>query len=390
LFDKLNSTGLIFQSYGTWREGKKYFKIYRDALRLFGASLPLSILVGGFWAFRKGAEIERLSKKWIENWELTGKGRDMPSLACAMQQLQIPYVAIRKEDGFFSVNINDPSIVVHRKRISDMIFLGIHGYKPYKPFDKNFHEDWRLVYNEDTADVDAVMTHPWVLKKYENSDRVLRVQRYINKYLPEILKGGINFLDIATGPGDVMEIANNAGCNSLGIEIDFPTKEKTNEHVRIKYIRIKHQQRKLDIVYSDFNAMMERGNDRINGTKFEVINCQDAINLISGVIDPLGLDDPLSTCIKKPEERLFEITRDAENLYHNDGMWRFGEKYDTYFNKFYAWCRYHLNLGGIMVLSALGAKNYKENSEKTVAIAEKNGFRLEQCDRYLTHRFKAV
>jgi hypothetical protein len=160
--------------------------------------------------------------------------------------------------------------------------------------------------------------------------------------------------------------------------------------VRIKYIRIKHVQRKLDIVYGDFNEMMVHGHERINGTKFDIINCQDAINLIAGVDDPLGLANPLSTCIKKPEDRIFEIQRDANNLYHNDGCWRFGEKYDAFFNAFYSWCRDHLNAGGILTLSTLWAKNYKENSENMVRLAGGNGFRLETCDRYLSHRFIAV
>jgi hypothetical protein len=151
-----------------------------------------------------------------------------------------------------------------------------------------------------------------------------------------------------------------------------------------------HARRKLDIVYGDFNDMMVYGNGQINSTKFNIINCQEAINLIAGVDDPLGLDNPMSTCVKKPEDRLFEITRDKDNLYHNDGSWRFGLKYTEYFNLFYSWCRGRLCTGGFLVLSTLWAKNYEENSEKMVRIAESNSFKLERCDRYLTHRFKAI
>jgi len=135
---------------------------------------------------------------------------------------------------------------------------------------------------------------------------------------------------------------------------------------------------------------MKCGNARINGSRFDIINCQDAINLIAGVDDPLGLDNPLSTCVKKPEDRIFEIKRDAKNLYHNDGSWRFGEKYDAFFNLFYSWCRMHINIGGVLMLSALWSKNHKENSENMVRLAESNGFKLELCDRFLSHRFIAV
>lgn len=396
LFDLLSDNNFVFQLYGVWRENNRYFKIYRDTVKSLGVKLPLNIIVGGFWAFKKCKEMELLSAQWLENWEKTGRGRDMPSLACAIQKTGIKHIAITKEHGFFSVDINDSTIVVHRKRTSDMIRLGIRGYVPNKPFDKNFHNDWELVYMDDKDIVSespedaAIMSHPWVLKKYENNTRKVRIKKYVETYLPEILKGGIKFLDIATGPGEVMEIANRSGCKSVGIEVDFPTKDKTNEHVRIKYIRIMHTRRRLDIVYGDFNGMMEYGDMRFAGKMFDAINCQDAINLIAGVNDPLGLDDPMSVCIKKPEDRLFEITRDKDNLYHNDGLWIFSIKYTEYFNLFYSWCRSHLNNNGILMISALWAKNYEENSAKMIRIAESNGFKLEKCDRFLSHRFRAI
>lgn len=382
LFDKLSGVDIVFQRHRVWTEDKKYFRIYRDTAKLLGATLPLVVLVGGFWAFRKGETIEKLSRQWLENWEKTGCGRDMPALACAIQKTGIMYSTISRDDGFFSLNINDKAIAVHRKRNSDMIRLGIRGYKPNKPFDNNFQKDWQLVYFNDGND--AIMSHSWVLKNYENKRREEHIQNYVNRYLPEISNGNLNVLDIAAGPGEVMEAANHAGCASLGIEIDAPTKDKENERVRIEYIKLKHAQKKLDIIYDDFNNILENGHARINGNKYDIINCKDAINTIAGV------DGPLSLCSKKPEDRLFEIKRDNFGLYHNDGAWRFGEKYNAFFNRFFLWCKNHINTGGVLVVSAQLAKNYRENSDNMIRIANNSRFKLDKCVNHLCHRFIAA
>jgi hypothetical protein len=154
IFDHFNGNDLVLQSNGTptWNEGRKYFKIYRDAAKKFNCSLPWNIYQGAIFAFRKSNTISVFFDLWNKYWKENGCGRDMPSLACAVQNSKISHSIITADDDKFFVfsDVND-AIVVHpttNRRLSARFKIPL--FEPYKAFDKNFSEDWKLVRFDET------------------------------------------------------------------------------------------------------------------------------------------------------------------------------------------------------------------------------------------------
>jgi hypothetical protein len=86
MFDGLKENDIVFQQHTFWKSGKRYYKIYAETMKQFGVSLPLCVCLGGFWAFKNTEGTKSFFKQWILNWIETGKGRDMPSMACAIKQ----------------------------------------------------------------------------------------------------------------------------------------------------------------------------------------------------------------------------------------------------------------------------------------------------------------
>jgi len=60
-------------------------RIYGQALYKTGTTTPLTAYSGGIMLFNKSERCGRMFDKWHEYWKLTGEGRDMPSLACAVK-----------------------------------------------------------------------------------------------------------------------------------------------------------------------------------------------------------------------------------------------------------------------------------------------------------------
>jgi|WetSurMetagenome_2_1015567.scaffolds.fasta_scaffold51913_5 hypothetical protein len=149
VFDHFNGNDLILQSNGTptWEIGKRYFKIYRDAAKKFGCTLPWNIYQGAFFSFRKSEATIAFFDLWNKYWKENGSGRDMPALACAVQNSKIQHSIITANDHkFFAFSDIKDAIVIHPTSMTRLALrFKTPMFRPYREFDKNFNEDWKSV-----------------------------------------------------------------------------------------------------------------------------------------------------------------------------------------------------------------------------------------------------
>jgi hypothetical protein len=367
VFDHLKESDVVLQHCSLWLDGKKYYRIYRDAAVKFGISLPLRVYMGGFWAFRKTPETIKFFDLWNEYWKTLGAGRDMPALACAVLKSRIPHDIVFKNDHkFFSYGITDEAIIVHGVRLDDLNkHYGIPIHHQYKEFDRGNAHLWKMVYFDEESD--AIENDPWIQKKFERKSRIQEMQKYIDTYLPEIKSGGLSVFDIATGPGEFLELANKTGCKSLGIEATEKMNGESCRTIYQKYGLIKHKEKDLDVVYEDMNNVLKNGHPRINGKTFDIINCQHAINAIA------------SGCFNYRRE---------EGPYKNNGEWILDDRFDAFFNGFFSWCKAHLKDNGILVIAALQSENKAAYCARIKDIARKNTFCVEKEELELNLRFR--
>lgn len=149
IFDILGDADILLQRHSTWRSHRAYYKIYQRAMLAAGIhSLPIDIMIGGFFCFKKNDTTGRMFQLWNKYWKLNGCGRDMPSLACAVKNTpDLKYNTItRNEDKIFSYGIDKKCIVVHRSGGHDLTVFGIPRHKQNKPFDRQNKDDWELTF----------------------------------------------------------------------------------------------------------------------------------------------------------------------------------------------------------------------------------------------------
>lgn len=134
ILERLQEKETVFQHYGKWREQQKY---YSRAAKILNTFPPTPVFLGGFWAFRKTPAVEKFFDTWHDYWIATGRGRDMPGLACAIKNTAISHSTLSKiRDRVFSYGIADNFIVIHRVGLDDLFHeYGIPKYIPNKPFD---------------------------------------------------------------------------------------------------------------------------------------------------------------------------------------------------------------------------------------------------------------
>lgn len=366
MFDGLNNNDIVFQQHTFWKQGKRYYKIYAETMKRFNVSLPLCVALGGFWAFKKTEETETLFKQWLSNWIETGKGRDMPSLACAIKQTGIRHSLVYKAiEKLFSFGMTSDCVVVHRVYGDDLKTFGIPKHKQNKPFDVGHRDNWDMVYFDE--DDNAIINDPWIIKKFDRKKRMAENGKYISTFLPEIKNGGLDILDIAAGPGEFLEIVDDCGCNGLGIEITYPATGNVNADKYVRFSRLKHIEKNLKIIYADINEVINNGHEVVDSKKYDIINCKHAINFF-----PAGCFD--------------FSTENGE--YKNGGSWVFGEAFDAWFKRYFEWCSEHIKSNGVVIISCLLSKNSKEFSLKINEIGCGSGFILEMSDRDLIFKFR--
>jgi hypothetical protein len=147
VFNLLGDADILLQRYSRWVEEKPYYNIYKNAVVKTECTLPLDVYIGGFFCFRKNERTATFFNTWNHFWELNGSGRDMPSLACAVQKCSmVKRVITMNEHKIFSFGIDKKCVAVHRKRFDDLFrYFGLPIHKQNKPFDKKINNDWKLV-----------------------------------------------------------------------------------------------------------------------------------------------------------------------------------------------------------------------------------------------------
>jgi hypothetical protein len=366
-FSGLSDSDIVFQHHSLWSEGKKYYRIYRETARKFGLGLPLRVRLGGFWAFRKSQETIMFFEQWLDNWIATGFGRDMPAMCCAIKQTGIRHwLLYKKVDKLFSFGDCPDCVVVHRVGRDDLNRFGIEAHKQNKPFDAGRRENWDMVYFNESDDL--IENDPWIKKKFDRVKRISENNKYISDYLPEIQRGGLRVLDIATGPGEFMELATAAGCSCLGVEITAPAAGNHNADKYLRFSRLKHLEKNLNVLYADINEIMLTGDETIDSQKWDVINCKHAINFFSAG----GFD--------------FKM---VDGTYKNTGSWVFGSDLDAWFKRFLSWSLGHLSPGGILMIGALLSENLSTFSVWFQHLAKSSGFTVEKVGRDLNFKLRA-
>ena len=86
IFDtnSLETTDMVLNPYLTWKTGERVLKIYRDAMLKFNVTPPIVVYSGCCNMFHRTDITRKIYDRWHLHWKATGKGREMPSLACAV------------------------------------------------------------------------------------------------------------------------------------------------------------------------------------------------------------------------------------------------------------------------------------------------------------------
>jgi len=131
-----------------WEKGDKIIRLYRNAMQLSNVYLPLCVYNGACICFkRRDTKINEFFRLWHHTWEITGKGREMPALACALKSSGVSIKKLPK--NFFAPDYYKPeSTVQHNYTPNDSISFWDRYNIPHTQLLKNFDgdkTDWNWV-----------------------------------------------------------------------------------------------------------------------------------------------------------------------------------------------------------------------------------------------------
>lgn len=215
------------------------------------------------------------------------------------------------------------------------------------------------------SEYNSLMLSPWLSKKIERTKRIAEKVKYVNSFLPEIKKGGLSVLDIATGPGEFLEICRHYGNRIFGIDKFNTETEQYSEYSR--YSQINHARQDIPVINDDFFCVLIGEDQVFDGIVFDIINCQHAINFIA--------------------RACFDF-RPEDGPYKNNGSWKINSTFEKFFSLYFSWCNKHLSPSGSILISALNATNKARYSDTLISIASECGFCLVSSDKFLVHKFR--
>jgi len=128
LFDQLDIHDFGFQKVREFTTNVP--KVYGHALYKTKTTTPLTAYSGGVILFNKSEKCKALFDTWHEYWKITGRGRDMPSLACAIKNSNISFFVV---DNCIDRDINSDTIIFHAYGEHDKTILP--KFEKSKPFD---------------------------------------------------------------------------------------------------------------------------------------------------------------------------------------------------------------------------------------------------------------
>jgi len=151
IFDLVENKDILLNLFLCWKKEDKVLQIYKKAMKIGNVDLPLSVYNGAFIAFNKNEKVSTFFDLWANYWNLTGRGREMPSLACAIKNSSVSVLETKWEDNFFAPDkINEKAIVQHNyNSVSDLnkdffVDFGLPRITENKPFDTD-PRDWSWV-----------------------------------------------------------------------------------------------------------------------------------------------------------------------------------------------------------------------------------------------------
>jgi SAM-dependent methyltransferase len=369
VFDKLKTAHIVFQRHFEWVKYKKYYDIYRRAMNMFDCQLPIDVMIGGFFAFRKTSDVKTFFDLWLEYWEDFGSGRDMPPLACAVQNSGINYNTItRQDDKFFSFGMDYECVAIHRVHGDDLKYFGIKPHKQNKPFDVGCREDWNMVYFN-------FHQNKWLEKKVNVELQNKREHKYIQKYMPFLREGGKQILDIGCGFGQFCLICRRYGNTAIGIMPPlekYETKQGINNSDSFDYelySRDRMKKNRIPFIECDFSEAVKKNNFPVFEKRFDVINCKHAINLIL--------------------REHFDFKKEM-NIYDNLGEWILSESLKKEIVSIFVYVDSILNDNGMFILASLNSTNAKDYSDFIQEAAMSVGFDCQVFNENRTHVFKRV
>jgi len=135
VFDRIVPNKLFACFYGHFHEGptKEHYH-YHIATQNIPVTFPLEVYYGAFFGFYKTKVMVDFFRLWNKYWKMN-TGREMPSLAIAIQKSKIDLTPINKNNDIFAFKINANAIIQHEHHRNIRILVGCPEFKAWKPFD---------------------------------------------------------------------------------------------------------------------------------------------------------------------------------------------------------------------------------------------------------------
>jgi hypothetical protein len=133
IFDLIQPDSVLLNIYGRW--AKSAPSLYRKAFKNANIGLPINIYYGALCGFMKGEKTSGFFSLWNRYWKINGRGREMPSLACAVKNSNISVREISNKDEIFSWFTWRNTIIQHEYGQHLRRLVGCPDFKAYKPFD---------------------------------------------------------------------------------------------------------------------------------------------------------------------------------------------------------------------------------------------------------------
>jgi len=174
-----------------------------------------------------------------------------------------------------------------------------------------------------------------------------RLKKNIGKYLPDIIKGGLNILDIGAGDCLFSVMCRRYNNNCLSIESNLQYVESTlnNDGVIICDA--------LDVFYY--------GNSIVESIKYDIVNMFYSLCLIFGI-----------------------HCRLEQKKIH----WNYSEEMNIAFKKMVEYLRSIIKDGGIVLIGSHNTSESKKYSDYIIDLFERSGFEFMKKDKDIIHKFR--
>jgi len=149
-FDLLDGYDMVLNLCLAWKSGEQVLRLYKKVMNITGVELPLRVFNGAFIIWKRNERVQDFFALWNEYWEKSGRGREMPCLACAVKKSGVKVKEINTDEDkiFVADNPREGCIVQHNyNSYQGKDFhntFGLPHIIENKPFDGNA-SDWQMV-----------------------------------------------------------------------------------------------------------------------------------------------------------------------------------------------------------------------------------------------------